>query len=308
MRDAGGELAERSELFGLHQAVLRGAQIVERTRKLLCAALDLVFQVGIGFLQPRAHVVELVGEAFQLVAGLDRDALGEIAAADALGAGAQGLDRADHAPRKENSGEHREDRRRQQHDREPLQRGIERGIGLLTGSSTNMVQPSGMIGAEAVSTSWPWMFIARSSQRSSRGLRRHAWPRAHALHLRQLRHVGVAQHQTDVGMGDQPALRADHIGVAVLADLDLRDHVPDQLQIDLGDADAGVLAGAGQRQRHVGLGLPAEIDRPVIDLVGDGLGEFRVLGEVERRCRPRPSRAARPAGAPCRSNRPAPAR
>ncbi len=82
-------------------------------------------------------------------------------------------------------------------------------------------------------------------------------------------------------MRDQPALRAHHIGMAVLADLDVGDHVPDQLQIDFGDGNAGVLAGAGQRQRHVGLGLAAEIDRPVIDLVGDGLGEFRILGEVE---------------------------
>ena len=30
--DAGGQLAERSELFGLHQAVLRGAQFLERLR------------------------------------------------------------------------------------------------------------------------------------------------------------------------------------------------------------------------------------------------------------------------------------
>ena len=82
-------------------------------------------------------------------------------------------------------------------------------------------------------------------------------------------------------MRDQPSSRADHIGVAALADLDLRYHVPDQLEVDLGNADAGVLAGAGQRQRHVRLGLPAEIDRPVIDFVGDGFGEFRILGQVE---------------------------
>ena len=94
------------------------------------------------------------------------------------------------------------------------------------------------------------------------------------------RQVGIAQHQADVGMRDQPALRVDHVGLAVLADLDLRDHVPDQLEIDLGDADAGVAPRAGERQRHVGLGFAAEIDRAVIDLVGDGLGEFRVLGEV----------------------------
>ena len=42
MGDAGGELAERSQLLGLHQAVLRGAQIVERQRQLLGALLHLV--------------------------------------------------------------------------------------------------------------------------------------------------------------------------------------------------------------------------------------------------------------------------
>jgi hypothetical protein len=93
--------------------------------------------------------------------------------------------------------------------------------------------------------------------------------------------LAPAQHQADVGMGDQPPLRADDIGMSALADLDLRHHVPDQLQIDLGNADTGILAGAGQRQRHVGLGFPPEIHRPVIDLVGDGFGEFRILGEVE---------------------------
>jgi hypothetical protein len=38
----------------------------------------------------------------------------------------------------------------------------------------------------------------------------------------------------------EAAVRIDHIGLSVFADLDLRDHVPDQLEIDLGDADAGV--------------------------------------------------------------------
>ena len=106
-------------------------------------------------------------------------------------------------------------------------------------------------------------------------------PGLRRLHLQKLRHVGVAQHQADIRMGDQAALGADHIGMTALADLDLRHHVPDQLQIDLGDADAGVLAGAGQRQRHVGFGFAAEIDRPVIDLVGDRFGEFRILGKVD---------------------------
>jgi hypothetical protein len=30
MGDTGGQLAERGELLGLHQAILRGAQIVQR--------------------------------------------------------------------------------------------------------------------------------------------------------------------------------------------------------------------------------------------------------------------------------------
>ena len=94
----------------------RRGLLLQRFAQFRRALLDLVLQVGIGFLQPRAHVVELVGEPFQFVAGLDRDALGEIAAADPLGAGAQRLDRADHAPGQEHSGQHREDRGRQQHD------------------------------------------------------------------------------------------------------------------------------------------------------------------------------------------------
>ena len=49
--------------------------------------------------------------------------------------------------------------------------------------------------------------------------------------LRELRHVGVAQHEADIGMRDQAALLADHIGVAVLADLDLRHDVPDQFEL-----------------------------------------------------------------------------
>ena len=239
--------------------------------------LDLVLQVGIGFLQPRAHVVELVGEAFEFVAGLDRNALGEIAAADALGAGAQGLDRADHAPGQENPGQHREDRRRQQHDGQPLQRQIQRRVGLLH-RQFDKHRPAERRDRRGSRQHLLALDVLGALQRFRIGA---CISGLRGLHLHELRHIGVAQHQADVGMRDQAPCATDHIGVAALADLDLRHHVPDQLEIDLGDADAGILAGAGQRQRHVGLGLPAEIDRPVIDLVGGGFGEFRILGEVE---------------------------
>ena len=36
-------------------------------------------------------------------------------------------------------------------------------------------------------------------------------------------------------MRDEPAIAVDHIGVAMLADLDLRHDVPDELEIDLGE-------------------------------------------------------------------------
>ena len=104
--------------------------------------------------------------------------------------------------------------------------------------------------------------------------------RAGRLHLRQTGEIGVAQHQADVGMGNKTALRIDQIGLPARAHLDLGYHVPDELEIDLGDAHACIAARAGERQRHVGLGLPAKIDRSVVDLVRNGFRELRVLGEV----------------------------
>jgi hypothetical protein len=81
-------------------------------------------------------------------------------------------------------------------------------------------------------------------------------------------------------MCDQAALRVDNVGVAALADLDLRNHVPDQLEIDLGHAHAGIAPRPGDGQGHIGLGLAAEIDRPVVDLLCRRLGEFRIVGKV----------------------------
>ena len=49
---------------------LRGCGLLLQCLAQLGGALfDLLLKVGIGFLQPRAHVVELVGQTFQFVAG-----------------------------------------------------------------------------------------------------------------------------------------------------------------------------------------------------------------------------------------------
>ena len=50
------------------------------------ALFDLLLQSGIGFLQSSRHDIELVGERFQFVPGLDANLLGQIASADAFGA------------------------------------------------------------------------------------------------------------------------------------------------------------------------------------------------------------------------------
>ena len=60
VRNAGGELAERGELFGLHEPVLRLAQIVERLLELARARLNFVEQADV---LDRNH--GLIGEGFE---------------------------------------------------------------------------------------------------------------------------------------------------------------------------------------------------------------------------------------------------
>ena len=84
-------------------------------------------------------------------------------------------------------------------------------------------------------------------------------------------------------MGDQPAVAVDDIGIAGLPDLDRGDHVPDQLEVDLGHRDPGAPAGARQRHRHVGLGFLAEVDRAEPDALVLDLLEARLVRAVGAR-------------------------
>ena len=244
------------------QHLRRRRLLLQRLAQLVGANLDLLFQVGIGFLQAAGHVVELIGERLELVAGLDRDALAKVAAADPGRAGAQGLDRHHHSAGEEQAREKRQDETRQQQQARAPDRGVERRVGLAD-RKVDEQQPSerrdrGVSGEHPQPldvTGFLNLLIRRAGFAAARG-----------LHLGKARQVGIAQHQADVGMGDQAAVRIDDVGMSALADLDLRNHVPDQLEVDLRDAHAGVAARAGQCQRHVGLGFAAEIDRAVIDL------------------------------------------
>ncbi len=77
-------------------------------------------------------------------------------------------------------------------------------------------------------------------------------------------------------MGNEAPLAVHHIGGAAPADPDARNHVPDELEIDLGHADAGLATVATDSDGHIGLRLPAEIDRPEPYFLRNGLGESRI--------------------------------
>ena len=65
----------------------RGRRLLrQRLAQFMRPLLDLLLQARVAFLKPPRHVVELVGQRFELVAGLDRDALLEVAGADLRGA------------------------------------------------------------------------------------------------------------------------------------------------------------------------------------------------------------------------------
>ena len=97
MRDAGGQtLSKRCELFRLHKPILRSSQILKRLAQFGRTLRDLLLEVGMRLFQLAGHVVELIGERFQFVAGVDRNAVGEIAAAEPRRALAQLPDRTQH--------------------------------------------------------------------------------------------------------------------------------------------------------------------------------------------------------------------
>ena len=197
----------------------------------------------------------------------------ELAPADAPRPRLERADRPDHAAREEEPGEAGEEETEADDGGTPEARRVKRGEGL---------------GERLLDEDEPAEVRDRGTGAQHRGGRRGcaraatavARARARGRDLGQLAEVGVAQHEADVRVRDQPAAAVDHIGIALLADLEGCHHVPDQLEIDLGHGDAGIAPAAGQRDRHVGLGLLAEIDRAEIDVLGECFGEARVARVV----------------------------
>ena len=104
MEEDGPQDRAQSNSTGLDHFAER-AQFLDRLRQTPRPQRHLALEVRIGFLQAASHLVELIGERFELVAGTDRNALAEIAAADPRRAGREHPDRPDHAPRQQQPGE-----------------------------------------------------------------------------------------------------------------------------------------------------------------------------------------------------------
>ena len=218
------------------------AQLAHRLRQLAGPGFDLLLEVRVGILQLRRHVVELVGERLELVAGPDRYALAQIAAADARGAGLQGPYRHQHLARQEHAGKHCERERREQDQAGALDRGVKSGRGLLA-RQLDEHQPiergnPGMGGKHGTTLQAFGNLQRRGLGSGNSGARR--------LHLCEAGKVDSAQHQIDVGVGDQTAVAVDHVGLPPFADLDLRHDVPHELEIDLGDTHPRIAACPGE--------------------------------------------------------------
>ena len=101
-----------------------------------------------------------------------------------------------------------------------------------------------------------------------------------SLHVRKLRQVGLAQHQADVGIGDEESRTVDDVSLPLLSDLDARHDVPDELQVDVGEDHGPLVAARAQSDGHVRLGLLAEVHRPEPRLSAFRVAESRLLRAI----------------------------
>src|SRR5262249_5372082 len=212
-----------------------------RDFELARALLDLALERGIRFLQPCRHAIELLPERLELIAGLDRDALVQLAAADPRRAGAEGAYRHNHFARKQESGKKCQGESGKERDPGADHAVVERRIGLLDrhlGEYQPTERSDRRIGAEYLSA-------PRIDRNAGTVRRLGRLLRASGLDLRSARQIGIAQHEADIRMGDEATLLVDDISLAAPADLDLRHHVPDEFEIHPPDDHAMVRPRAG---------------------------------------------------------------
>src|SRR5262245_447433 len=82
-------------------------------------------------------------------------------------------------------------------------------------------------------------------------------------------------------MSEQPTVGIYHIRVSMFADPDLRDHIPDELEIDFGNADARVAPRSRECHGDVGLGLDSKIYWAIEDFIGESTDKSRLRGAID---------------------------
>ena len=255
-----------------------GRLLLERFGQLARALVDLALEAGVRLLELRGHLVELVAQRLQLVAGPDVDPLVELARADPRGADLQRLDGRDHAPDEQQARPDRQQYAQHQQDDRALDRVVEGRQRLVERLLHEHRPPQGRdrgVGGHHA----PVLEVARDRDLLAplRGRRRTG---EGALDLVEPGERRVLQHEAHVRMRDQDTLTVDDEDMAGLADLDLGHDVPDELQIDVGHGDAGALAAPGDGDRHVRLGPLPEVDRAVVDAPGLGLEELGLARKI----------------------------
>src|SRR6185369_12746570 len=98
--------------------------------ELLRAFLDLALERGMVILKLGRHAVKLITQCLKLIAGLDRNALIEIATSDSGRTVSQGPDRDHHSARQEGASQYREAQRGNHQHARPKDRGIDWRIGF----------------------------------------------------------------------------------------------------------------------------------------------------------------------------------
>ena len=157
-------------------------------------------------------------------------------------------------------------------------RRLERGVGLLQGL-LHEHRPAQRRDRD-VSGQHPLVLQVAGDRRGSRRLAGGRGGRERGLDVVEPGQVRLLEHQADVRVGDERALPVHHEGLPGLAHLDLRHHVPDELEVHLRRGDAPALPALGDGDRHVGLGLLAEVHRAPVQPAGAGLREARIGREI----------------------------
>ncbi len=179
-------------------------------------------------MQLAGHTVELLAQVLKFVARAHIDPVRKLTATDAGGPRVQRLDRTPDLPREGETGDHR-DEHAQQHEQAGAKNGSAEGRERLGQRLLDEDRP-----AERRDDGVRHQRVASRKIGGQHGLRGAI---AGGPDMRLGRKIGLAQDEADVGMRDEMALLIDHVRLAQAADADLRDDVPDELQIDLGGGD-----------------------------------------------------------------------